>query len=211
MAKKKAKLSALDAALAAATVEDGPKKAKDKNRVNLVMGKDGQAIVSEVKQIVLEIADLETKRDALVDEKIRPHVQKGYEKVNSTPGPWKNHFVLTGAGKETVAVIYKHAYTAVPVTRADALEAIVGEENYEDRFEEKMAISIKDEVATDEKQMTALITALGAKKFAEMFDVKRALAPTELFTQGRHRDFSPEKNAELDKLVKPHKAQFRGK
>ena len=108
-------------------------------------------------------------------------------------------------------VSWKDAYTKIPIEKIGELKKIVGEESYNDYFEEINNIVVKADITNDEDALAELIKAVGPDTFAKYFDVTQHVKPTTRFTQERYRNLTDETNEQLDITVRQYKPSVRMK
>jgi len=99
-------------------------------------------------------------------------------------------------------VTYKDAYYSLKIEAAPAIQAVVGNDDFNRFFELTKSIKIKSAEIAGEDRLAAVVNeltaALGEDRFCELFSVSLGVAPTTEFTVRRHRDLTTD---QLDQLA----------
>lgn len=147
-------------------------------------------------------ADLELSEEELINA-IKPSY------VETLKNRYVNSARLSENDIEAI-VSWKDAYSKIPTENADEIKGLVGDK-FNDYFREVNEIVVKEDVASNEKLLEELITAVGPDTFSKYFDVAQKIVPKKEFTERRYKEFSAEQNSKLDMHVRQYKPSVRMK
>jgi len=206
LAKKKiAPVVSIDDVLAGASTPAKEAKSKSTTPV-LTVSKEVKELVARIREQKEEFTSLKgmiEADEAELRELIAPLrgklCQKGYVSTVRVPS----------TDDKSVSVTWSKSYSKCELDNREAIVEIVGEEEYDDLFTAEKEITVKGDI--DDKTLRELIDAVGPMRFAEFFDVKRWIKPTERYTEGFFSSFNEEQREALAGMVQQYKASIKTK
>lgn len=208
MAKKKTAVNPLDL-VAAAAKKTPEKKSKSKTPIVEVTDKKVAAAIVSWKDAK------EREKDANSERKLLEGVMIPYgmgerrdliqaQKVHMTS-------IKLKTDDATVTLKTSKVYSAISTDTEDDLREIFGDDDYDRLFTTHTKIAFKDEFATDTEVLSKVIQAIGAERFAEIFDVEQTIKATEVLIVERdmHEEIAEKHDEAVEQgLLKPNKPAF---
>jgi hypothetical protein len=196
------------AMVAAAAKKKPAKKSKSKTPVVDIDDEAVKDAVVKWKDAKQREKDAKTEREML-EEGMRPaamearrkHIQDNQEHTSA---------VKVNCDGEVVTMKTSKAYSEISTDNEDELREIFGED-FDRLFGTCTKIEFKAKFATDPEVLQAVIDAVGAERFTEIFDVSQAIKPMDTLIV--ERDLNADVAAKHDQaqeegLVKPYKSSF---
>ncbi len=146
--------------------------------------------------------ELEESEEALLQEVIPQYQEQLKERYVSS--------ARASEGDAEATIVWKDAYSNIPLDKAEKIKDLVGEK-YDEYFTEINEIVVREDVAQNPDLLKELVEAVGPDTFSKFFDVEQHIKPVTKFTAERQRTLSPEVNEKLNELVRQHKPAVRVK
>lgn len=196
------------AMVAAAAKKKPAKKSKSKTPVVDIKDEGVKEAVVKWKDAKQREKDAKTEREML-EEAIRPVAMSERRKLIQE-NQEHTSAVKVNADGEVLTMKTSKAYSEISTDNEDELREIFGDD-YDRLFGTHTKIEFKTKFATDPEVLQAVIDAVGAERFTEIFDVSQAIKPMDTLIV--ERDLNEEVAAKHDQaveegLVKPYKSSF---
>lgn len=220
MAKKKAKKVDVMGVLGASAKKAGPKKKKDENPTVDLPNTDAnkQALEAWLKH-------KREERSASAKRKKEQEKLMGPAIAARTEWCLANKFTkavkIKVGDTEPIGIAFQAKYGAISTDDTERLQEIFGDD-YDRCFETITEVSLKEDAMKEvaaaaaedrEGPLDKIIAAIGPAKFAEIFEVKQSVKPTDALDQGRVTDKALNQMASRaieEELLKPQNPLFQG-
>ena len=183
-----------------------PKEAKSSSKVPvLTVGKDVQQKLARLREIKELLDSLESEWDLLSAETtaqvepLRADIIKRLGYTSSVKALDANGLAVT--------LSWSTKYSAVDLSNAPAIEAVIGDRATQ-FFTREMKIAVKD---VTEDALRDLIQSVGPERFAQFFSVERWMSPTKAYGEQWYTAFSEKERAALALIVRQYKPSIRVK
>jgi hypothetical protein len=182
------------------------KKSKSKTPIVSSADENVKTAIETWKDAKQREKDAKAERE-LVEEVLRPFGMEARRELIQREQT--HHTSIKINGQVTMKV--SKSYSEIPLDNQEELEEIFGEDEFERLFMVHTSIEFNEQFVGDPEVLQAVIDAVGADKFHEIFKVVQTVKPKEALVH--ERDMNPEvaekhDQAVADGLVKPYRSSF---
>lgn len=170
----------------------------------ITVSKKAAETVDEISAMKEQIDSLQTMVELKTEEVLQVVVPQREEICKEE---YASSIKVAGSTSE-IMFTWKDAYSKIPLEDEEKLRQIVGAD-YSNYFDKKLKIEVREEVGED--KLKELISAIGAEKFAEYFQVEQWVTPKKRYTTEYYSSFEKDVRKQLETVVRQYKPSLRTK